>query len=707
MAKTNLAIFGLFLTIVLSACGGSSDSKKNVELQNQPPNALINLEQVSIDLNNSVTISGTSSHDPDGDVLSYKWSIKTAGGDDYTLADSTAETFTFTPDDFGVYDVSLIVSDAKSSSKVVTSTLTVNPNAQSYPVAIISDGLNTKIGKINWFSAQRSIAADGQLLTYSWEIKSKPTTSSSAIVDDSKIKAYLIADAVGSYEISLTVTNMDNKLTASKVLNIEVDDVLVNSAPVAIISQPFTTYGTNQLVKFNASASYDSDGDDLDYQWTLTTPTEVQNVSLIGENTEFVEFNVDGLGEYQIGLTVSDHLLNNETSQTFTVTNQNLAPIANAGADQIVAMGTPLILDGAGSSDVDGNASDLTYQWSLVSRPLTSSYDELSSPKYTSESQFSFAADVIGEYVIALQVFDGVDYSTVDHIYIEVTDNQRPVAILGNDIIVNASTNLAINSTESYDPENAALTYLWQLIKTPEGSTAELLSVTNLSMATLSVDIAGTYTIQLTVNDGIQDSLPETLNIVYTPEELFELTVSGQLVDEAGLPLAISAVGGILQKKSVSDENGQFEVLLKSRNKDAALKVLTFSDETILSTILRIPETDEIQVDLGKVKLPLLQRKDISLAACEGYSGTEKVKVYFYLATDGYENMKFIKPVVAELAIGQAAQAIKLPAKGLINMRLATSISSKIYVDSGEAFFTHQYQTDDTQSDPLLLTICN
>lgn len=703
MKKSCIKICAVFFISVLIACS----DKKIHELENRAPTAQIELDVSSIILENSVTISGAASNDPDGDNLSYEWSIKTAAGDDYPLADNTTETLIFTPEDFGTYNVFLVVQDGKLSSELVTSIITVEPNEQSYPVAMTSDDISSKIGNVNWFSAENSSAADGQLLTYHWEIIAKPTTSNSEIGDATKVNGYLIADVAGAYEILLTVTNSQDNLTATEVFTITAEELLINSAPVAVISTPLPSYAPEQIVRLNAVASYDSDGTDLTYQWKLEVPTTAQYVSLAGDTTEFVEFYVDGIGEYYITLEVNDGKLTNETTKTITVTDQNIAPVANAGSDQVITTDVALVLDGAASSDADGIASDLSYQWSLVNKPLTSSYNDLSFPSFVSHSQFNFIADVVGEYVVALQVFDDTDYSTLDQVHIEVTENQRPIAILPDDVVVHINGSQVVSDTQSYDPEGQPLMYSWQMTSVPEGSTGRILSSSDMEGVIIFTDSPGTYTFQLIVNDGIQDSLPATMSLIYTPEEFYELTVSGQLVDEVGLPLIIAKIGGILHAKVASDVNGNFEILLKSRNQDASLTVITLEDESILSTILRVPETDEQQMDLGTIKLPTLQRIDITLKACEGYTGPGNVNVHFYLSTDGYENMKFIKPVVAELTLGQDSKAVKLPAKGVINLRLSSSVSSQVYVEGGNTFFTHEFQTDDTQVEPLIITVCN
>ena len=54
-----------------------------------------------------------------------------------------------------------------------------------------------------------------------------------------------------------------------------------------------------------------------------------------------------------------------------TITTQNSAPVARAGPNQSVNLGTLVHLTGAGSTDVDGDP--LTYRWTFTSRPLASS----------------------------------------------------------------------------------------------------------------------------------------------------------------------------------------------------------------------------------------------------------------------------------------------------------------------------------------------
>jgi hypothetical protein len=95
-------------------------------------------------------------------------------------------------------------------------------------------------------------------------------------------------------------------------------------------------------------------------------------------------------------------------------------PIANAGADQSVPEGTPVLLDGTGSTDADGDT--LTYFWTQISGPIVILTGETTaSPTFTAPS-VGPAGDSLG---FELTVSDGND-SPTDSVVITVTDISVP-----------------------------------------------------------------------------------------------------------------------------------------------------------------------------------------------------------------------------------------------------------------------------------------
>ncbi len=65
----------------------------------------------------STTFNGNGSSDPDGDLLSYQWTLSSRpGGSISTLLDPTTETPSLTPDVIGEYTISLVVNDGTVDS---------------------------------------------------------------------------------------------------------------------------------------------------------------------------------------------------------------------------------------------------------------------------------------------------------------------------------------------------------------------------------------------------------------------------------------------------------------------------------------------------------------------------------------------------------------------------------------------------------------
>jgi len=90
-----------------------------------------------------------------------------------------------------------------------------------------------------------------------------------------------------------------------------------------------------------------------------------------------------------------------DTDSPAAVPDPNTGPVADAGPDQAVDVGDPVVLDGSASSDADQDA--LTYAWTLAARP-DGSVAVLAGPN---TAQPGFTADLEGDYVAQLIVNDG------------------------------------------------------------------------------------------------------------------------------------------------------------------------------------------------------------------------------------------------------------------------------------------------------------
>src|SRR2546425_769229 len=136
----------------------------------------------------------------------------------------------------------------------------------------------------------------------------------------------------------------------------------------------------------------------------------------------------------------------------FTVVNR--APQANAGPDQTVFVTSTVQLNGAASSDADGD--QLTFHWSFLSRPNGSNAG-LSDP---SAVRPTFVVDLPGRYTIRLIVNDGFADSPPDTVLID-TQNSPPTANAGPDQTVFVGATVQLDGSGSSDVDHDLLTFRW------------------------------------------------------------------------------------------------------------------------------------------------------------------------------------------------------------------------------------------------------
>lgn len=181
---------------------------------------------------------------------------------------------------------------------------------------------------------------------------------------------------------------------------------------------------TGTGVMLDGSASSDPDGDAITYSWSLTAPAGSTAV-MGGADTAMPSFTADVDGDYVGTLVVNDGTLDSApdavTIAASATPPANRAPVADAGPNQSVDTGNPVTLNGAGSSDPDGDT--VTYSWTLTT-PAGSSV-ALSGADTASPS---FTPDVDGDFVATLIVNDGSLDSDPDSVTVTAS---TPVVLNG------------------------------------------------------------------------------------------------------------------------------------------------------------------------------------------------------------------------------------------------------------------------------------
>ena len=121
-------------------------------------------------------------------------------------------------------------------------------------------------------------------------------------------------------------------------------------------------------------------------------------------------FVPDVEGAFTVNLQVSDGLAEGIDQVEIHVAASNVPPNAppnaQAGADQTLALGPEVLVDGTGSHDPDASPDPLTFKWHFVFVPETSSLNDAN--LLEAETAIArFTPDVEGIYVLRVEVSDG------------------------------------------------------------------------------------------------------------------------------------------------------------------------------------------------------------------------------------------------------------------------------------------------------------
>lgn len=216
-------------------------------------------------------------------------------------------------------------------------------------------------------------------------------------------------------------------------------------------------------------------------------------------------------------------------------------PVANSGADQQVAVGATVELNGSASTSARGDA--LTYKWSLVSVP-SGSTALLANPTAVRPT---FVADLNGIYDVDLVVTDAHGVVSVAGSTLIGAGNATvpPVANAGAGTYPTATVGgpVTLNAAQSTSVSGAQLIDEWQFVFTPSNSSASLSYLSSVN-STFTPDVPGQYYLQLQVLDSNYNSSTANVTIdtqAHTPQAPTAnagpalWTVAGQTLALSGL----------------------------------------------------------------------------------------------------------------------------------------------------------------------------
>jgi len=278
--------------------------------------------------------------------------------------------------------------------------------------------------------------------------------------------------------------------------------------------KPISNAGPDQTVPEGTLVTLDgtgSTGGSLTYQWTQVGGPPVSLGSPASAHPTFSAPHVPPAGgTVTFELVVCEGTSSNcsdPDSVNVHVTNINQPPVSDAGPDQTVQEGSPVMLDGTGSYDPD--VETLGYHWTQILGPAVSlSGANTPMPNFVAPNVGPAGATLVFD----LTVTDPHTLTGSDSVSIHISNlNQSPTADAGPDQTVNESTVVTLNGSGSSDPDLDALSFNWlqtggPLVTLTGGTTA------SPNFTAPSVGVGGvTLTFRLIVSDGQASSAADTV----------------------------------------------------------------------------------------------------------------------------------------------------------------------------------------------------
>ena len=401
-----------------------SDEEDNVATKdvmvNLPPTASASSSQTFAYTNIAIGFNGGGSTDSDGSIIKYLWYFGDGVvGEGKNVSHAYGDG---SPSPGKVYNITLIVSDEDGGVDSATMSVRIY---NRLPFAVAKDAMVATVSPLSVTGAA-SYDTDGNVVRFRWTLHNGTDVWGSPLVvsypDD------------GRYRIVLTVWDDDGESDTT-----DLYVTALNQAPKLNLNVNRTLVTIGEVIRFNASTSYDVDGAITSMTWIFGDTTTATGL--------VVDHSYSGNGSYNVtAVAVDDD--GALTHKTVRVIVGNSAPLAVARASSgYVLTFEEVEFNASSSSDDDDNIA--TFAW------------DFGDGRSTMGPVVNHSYNDDGTYVVTLTVTDTGGIYGISTVTI-VVGNREPVVGFDDLTVVTGET-AYLNGDLCYDLDGYVASYMWDL----------------------------------------------------------------------------------------------------------------------------------------------------------------------------------------------------------------------------------------------------
>ena len=311
----------------------------------------------TISIGETANISAEHSVDIGGTITSYQWQQINYDTDESISFDNPQSvTQSITPTQVGMVSFELTVTDNDDNTDTDIVHITINEGDNVVPVANANIDQWVHPGNLVTLDGRYSVAVDDGFTYHNWRQVSGEAVE---IADESSLKTTFTApNTTGELIFEIRAGDKTGAIDQDTVSIYVIDEDTEKPtahAGATVVSTP------NQTVELDGSASNDSDGTIIRYEWKQLTGPDVTLLNSRTSKAQFTAPEYSGRMIFELSVFDNEGAGDRQTVNVFiNNNNNNLAPVAHAGEDQTVLTDSVVELSSWGSYDDDKSES---VQW--------------------------------------------------------------------------------------------------------------------------------------------------------------------------------------------------------------------------------------------------------------------------------------------------------------------------------------------------------